>query len=107
MGASNVELTYKTREEKIDTAGFASRHMSARLLLLVSLSKQTLVPSCASELGLSQSSVVKDVGWEVTLRIVSVSYVTPPLSLSWLPAALLRNLDSWLRLHAVEFKRKP
>lgn len=68
------------------------------------LSKQTPVPSCTSALGDSQSSVT--VLLDVILRhcssVVRHTTLKPLLAL----AALLSNLDRYLRLGAVEFERQ-
>ena len=77
--------------------------MSTRLLI-VDLSKQTPVPSCTSAFGLSQSSVT--VLLAVILRHCHSVVCHPTLKPSLALAALLSNLDRYLRLGAVEFERQ-
>lgn len=76
--------------------------MSTRLLI-VNLSKQTPVPSSTSALGLSQSSVT--VLLDVILRHCSSVLCHPTLKPFLALAALLSNLDRYLRLGAVELER--
>lgn len=65
----------------------------------------TSIPSCTSALGLSQSSVMKDVLLDVILRHCSSVVCHPTLKPFLALAALLSNLDRYLRLGAVEFER--
>lgn len=91
--------------ERTDMAGFASRHMSARLLI-VSLSKQAPILPAPVHWSFLSPPLWRMCSGRWHWDPVAVSHVTPLLSLSWRLAALLSNLDSWLRLCASEFKRE-